>query len=111
MLVLLADLAFILVYFFSFKGQKFSKHDSAEESKDKATKSQKDPVGHKYADASDKQAKHSQSDLRVEEDENLVFDEQADVVFMQPSFNIKDSSNQANTAKSQNKKSNPQQWA
>jgi hypothetical protein len=40
-----------------------------------------------------------------------VFDEQADVVFMQPGFNIKDSSNQSNTAKSQNNKSNPQQWA
>jgi hypothetical protein len=100
-----------LVYFFSSKGQKFSKQDSAEESKDKATKSQKDPVGRKCADASDKQVKQAQSDLRVEEDENLVFDEQADVVFMQPGFNIKDSSNQSNTAKSQNNKSNPQQWA
>jgi hypothetical protein len=28
--------------------------------------------------------------MRVDEDENLVFDEQADVVFMQPGFNIKD---------------------
>jgi len=47
LLILLADLAFILVNFFSFKGQKFSKQDSAEESKDKATKSQKDPLNHK----------------------------------------------------------------
>lgn len=34
--------------------------------------------------------------MRVDEDENLVFDEQADVVFMQPGFNIKDSIVQSN---------------
>lgn len=45
----------------------------------------------------------------MEEDENLVFDEQADVVFMQPGFNIKDTTNNAQ-AKSQAKKSSPKQW-
>ena len=44
----------------------------------------------------------------MEEDENLVFDEQADVVFMQPGFNIKDTPN--NQAKNQAKKSSPKQW-
>jgi len=44
-------------------------------------------------------------DGQIVEDENLVFDEQADVVFMQPGFNIKD----ATTAqpKNQAKKSSP----
>jgi hypothetical protein len=41
-----------------------------------------------------------ESDFHVEEDENLVFDEQADVVFMQPGFNIKDSTTSGNAAKS-----------
>jgi hypothetical protein len=100
LLVMLADLASILFYFFSFKGQKFSKQDSAEESKEKATKSQKDPLGHKCADATCKHSKHVESDFHVEEDENLVFDEQADVVFMQPGFNIKDSTTSGNAAKS-----------
>lgn len=90
LVVVVADLAFIFVYFFALKGAKFSKTDSVEESKDKTAKVNKDAVAHKCTDPSCKHAKHAESDVRVEEDENLVFDEQADVVFMQPGFNIKD---------------------
>lgn len=109
LMLVLGNLAFILVYFFSYKGAKFSKQAPAEESKDKAAK-QKEAAGHKCADAACKHTKHAESDLRVEEDENLVFDEQADVVFMQPGFNIKDQA-AATVAKTQPKKANPQQWS
>lgn len=74
-IILALDVAFNIAYIF-LSDQK-QKQPAEEQKKHKC----KDP-----------HCQHAvyQEDMRVDEDENLVFDEQADVVFTQPNFNIKD---------------------
>lgn len=104
-LLLIFDLAFIFVYYFSVID---TKAKAVEENKGSSAKSGSKPnseMMHKCNDPNCTHTKMAAPDGQIVEDENLVFDEQADVVFMQPGFNIKD----ATTAqpKNQAKKSSP----
>jgi hypothetical protein len=112
MFIVSVEIAFILLYLFSVKDAKANKDGAIEERKGPvANPNSKEPSKgqvHKCNDPTCQHTKYKDSDMHVEEDENLVFDEQADVVFMQPGFNIKD---HPNAAKAQSKKATAQQCA
>lgn len=93
----------LTLYIFSRTDAKPKQEPRTEETKETGTKQKDTAGGHKCTDPNCQQH-FGESDMRVDEDE--VFDEQADVVFMQPGFNIKDA--HENTSKSQKKPANPQ---
>lgn len=106
-LLLIFDLAFIFVYYFCVAD---TKAKAVEENKGSSAKTAAKPgseMMHKCNNPSCTHSKVAAPDGHIEEDENLVFDEQADVVFMQPGFNIKDATTAQTMNKSQAKKSSP----
>jgi hypothetical protein len=94
LLILVVDILFICLYFFCSVDVKAKPTSQPEENKERP-KPASTQSAHKCKDPNFQHAKYAE-DMRVDEDENLVFDEQADVVFMQPGFHIKDSVVQSN---------------